>query len=137
MSECMMWVVDCVGDWTGCDANCLNAYFITTPAENGGNSCPYTNEYTITCSPGDGLCPLPGNQGEKNLVCSQQLRILDDKVIPILWNNLHEKKHFEIFFVAENRYKIRSYVEHFLTHRKKNHRTRKFSYIGNMKSFTI
>ena len=50
-------VVDCVGAWSECTADCSDKTFTVQIAPDGGTACDAEDGATETCAPGDGACP--------------------------------------------------------------------------------
>jgi len=49
-------IIDCVGEFSECDSDCIKTYNIVTQASSRGNNCKYNNGQIITCEQGDGNC---------------------------------------------------------------------------------
>ena len=49
--------IDCVGEWTNCDASCTSVYNVTVTWSGNGAVCGDAPGATLQCSPGEGLCP--------------------------------------------------------------------------------
>ena len=56
--------VDCVGSWSECDTSCERFYTVSRPATGTtfsmGEECEANNDAVQICNPGEGLCPLEG-----------------------------------------------------------------------------
>jgi len=51
--------INCVGEWSDCDANCSKVYNVVTAMAGTGSDCDVIQGSVDTCVPGEGLCVGP------------------------------------------------------------------------------
>lgn len=71
--------VDCEGEWSTCDENCLSTYNVSRRAARGGQSCSTSANDTRSCQPGEGACPTGGTTGGGTVPAPIEYEIVDNQ----------------------------------------------------------
>ena len=60
--------IDCEGEWSECDENCTQEYFVLEERSGNGAECANESGAVALCAAGEGLCPFePEHEPEPGL----------------------------------------------------------------------